>query len=433
MEIKNLYKIYKKSEGISTDTRTLKETELFFALKGGNFNGNKHAKAALEKGASYAVIDELFVDEKTFKSGNYILVDNVLKTLQELAKYRRQQFKKPVIGLTGSNGKTTTKELIRAVLEQKYKVHATLGNLNNHIGVPLTLLSMPDDTDIAIIEMGANHLNEIALLSQIAQPTVGLITNIGHAHTEGFGGFEGVIRGKSELYHYLIKNKREVLINSQDKILKNMSKRFENPRFYGTQGDYFYAEFLEASPFIHYRESEKGEIIHSNLIGKYNFDNISAALCLGKFFDVPNQKANQAIANYTPQNNRSQIVRTKKGNTVIMDAYNANFSSMSAALESFEAMKAENKVVILGDMLELGKTSLEQHQQIIGQAKQLNLAQIILCGNDFGIANQAANSVLHFENSKMIIQWLKSNPVKNSTLLLKGSRGIGLEVILDYL
>jgi UDP-N-acetylmuramoyl-tripeptide--D-alanyl-D-alanine ligase len=427
MKITELYKIYKKSQGVSTDTRSLKKGELFFALKGGNFNGNTHAQTALEKGASYVVIDE----ESYKKSDAYILVEDVLATLQNLAKYRRQQFDKPVIGLTGSNGKTTTKELIRVVLEQKYKVHATLGNLNNHIGVPLTLLAMPDDAEIAIIEMGANHVGEIAVLSEICQPTVGLITNIGHAHTEGFGGFEGVIRGKSELYHYLIQNKREVIINSKDVILSNMARRFKNPYFYGNQGDYFNAAFLEASPFIHYRESN--ETIHTNLIGKYNFDNISAALCLGKMFEVPSQKSNQAIADYVPKNNRSQVVKTEKGNTVIMDAYNANFSSMSAALESFGVMKGTNKVVILGDMLELGEQSSERHQEIINKAKQLDLTKLILCGKEFGKVNQNDKTILYFQNSESISDWLKKELLNNTTILLKGSRGIALEKVLVFL
>jgi UDP-N-acetylmuramoyl-tripeptide--D-alanyl-D-alanine ligase len=314
MNIQDLYGKYLESSGISTDTRTIPEGSIFFALRGDRFNANEFAKDALVKGAHYAVID----DKKYALSDAYIVVEDVLKTLQQLARIHRDHLKIPVVGLTGSNGKTTSKELLKAVLDCKFRTHATKGNLNNHIGVPLTLLAIDSSVEMAIVEMGANHLGEIALLCEIANPSHGFITNIGKAHVGTFGGFENIIRAKSELYQHLISKDGAVFINSQNQILANMSKRFNSPLFYPAKGDYYHAELIAADPFVRL-QAENGDEIKTNLIGGYNFENMAAALCIGKYFGVEETKANQAIADYTPANMRSQVI-IKCSNTIILDA-----------------------------------------------------------------------------------------------------------------
>jgi len=344
--IEGLYQYYKRNPSISTDTRKVKENDIFFALKGANFNANEFAEKAIENGASVAVIDnpEFKVDDR------YWLVEDSLVALQSLANLHRKQFDIPVIAITGSNGKTTTRELLVCVLRKKYQVHSTQGNLNNHIGVPLSLLKMPLETEIAIIEMGANHLGEIKTLCDISEPNYGLITNIGKAHTEGFGSFEGVVRGKSELYQYLIEEKGKVFINSREQILANMGKRFDAPVLYGSEGDFFFAELFEANPYL--KIGVENEDIKTHLIGRYNFDNLITAMALGKYFQVEDSDIREAIASYKPSNNRSQVLEIKT-NTIFLDAYNANPSSMEVALENFSVLDGE-KVVILGDMNELG-------------------------------------------------------------------------------
>ena len=395
---------------VSTDTRNIPEGAIFFALKGPSFNANEFALEALDKGAAFAVIDE----ETYQKDDRMVLVEDVLQTLQELAQYHRQQLKIPVIGLTGSNGKTTTKELIREVLSQKYKVLATEGNLNNHIGVPLTLLSIDPEIEIAIIEMGANHIGEIARLSEIAQPTHGLITNIGKAHIEGFGGFEGVIRGKSELYHYLIQRGGEVFVNSQDEVLSNMAKRFDKPYFYPAPGDYLTCTLVDADPFVTY-ENESGTLVKTQLIGTYNFSNIAAAICLGKFFDIPEKEADAAIARYVPTNNRSQIIR-KGTNTIILDAYNANPDSMEAALENLKAMKAEDKVVILGDMFELGEESEAEHRRIVSTGSGSCFQDGAIMWHSFWPGKgRLATAPVILSGKEHLIDYLKSTSLQEET------------------
>ncbi|MCK5366991.1 MAG: UDP-N-acetylmuramoyl-tripeptide--D-alanyl-D-alanine ligase, partial [Cyclobacteriaceae bacterium] len=353
--IEKIYKIFLNSAGICTDTRSISEGDLFVALQGPNFNANKFADQAIEKGAIRVIID----DKNYAIPGKTIYVEDGLLALQELAKRHRKSLKIPIIGITGSNGKTTTKELVHAVLSSSFHTFATKGNLNNHIGVPLSVLSITKDHEIAIIEMGANHLGEIALLSSISRPTHGLITNIGKAHTGLFGGFEGVIRAKSELYDFLIKNKGIVFINQNQEILVNMSKRIKNTVFYPNEESYYHCSFAGADPFVELKTGH-GNTIKTNLPGKYNFDNIATALCIGKYFNVAEEKANNAVAAYTPKNNRSQIIQ-KGNNTIILDAYNANPSSMEKALENLTQMKSNSKVAIVGDMFELGDDTIKEH------------------------------------------------------------------------
>ncbi|HYG02759.1 MAG TPA: UDP-N-acetylmuramoyl-tripeptide--D-alanyl-D-alanine ligase [Chryseosolibacter sp.] len=427
MQIEALYKLFLESRKISTDTRHITPGSIFFALKGDKFNANEFAADALSKGASYAVIDE-----ERFKDGNrFILVPNVLETLQALAQFHRSQLTIPVIGLTGSNGKTTSKELLNAVLNTKFKTYATKGNLNNHIGVPLTLLSITDDVEVAVIEMGANHLGEIALLSKIANPTHGLITNIGKAHSGTFGGFENIIRGKSELYQHLINNKCVVFINSQNEILANMSKRFESPIFYPSKGDYYHATLESADPNVTVI-AENGDRIATNLIGGYNFENIAAALCVGKYFGVDASKAHKAVAEYLPGNMRSQVVK-KDSNTIILDAYNANPSSMVAAIENIAAMKADKKVLILGDMFELEEEAKKEHESIGKLIRERGFTDVYLCGSLFKAALHEIPEAKYFAHKTELVDELKQFPINNALILVKASRGIGLETVVEYL
>jgi UDP-N-acetylmuramoyl-tripeptide--D-alanyl-D-alanine ligase len=422
-----LYKKFLESSGVSTDTRKIEQNSMFFALKGENFDANNFAVDALKDGAKYAVVDNPNVAE----GENFLLVNDVLTALQELATYHRKQLGIPVIGLTGSNGKTTTKELIREVLSSKYKVSATEGNFNNHIGVPLTLLSMTKDTELGVVEMGANHIGEIAALCEIAQPTHGLITNIGKAHLEGFGNYEGVIRAKSELYHYLIQHNGVVFVNSDDALLKNMSKRIEEPIFYNNTGDFYECELSSANPYVHFI-SENGENIETHLIGTYNFKNIAAALCVGKYFKVEPDDANNSIANYIPENNRSQIINTA-ANQIILDAYNANPISMKAALDNIAAMDHGRKVVILGDMFELGDDTDLEHENIVKLVLQMELSKAILCGEASTKASENESSITQFETKNEVIEYLKNNPIRDSLILIKASRGMGLETLVEYL
>ena len=425
--IENIYDKFKKSGCVSTDTRQITRGSVFFALRGDKFNGNEFAHDALEKGAAYAVIDE----PGQAKNDKYIVVDNVLAALQRLARYHRDQLSIPFIGLTGSNGKTTSKELVNAVLSRKYKVLATKGNLNNHIGVPLTVLSIDSSVEIAVIEMGANHVGEIASLCAIANPTHGFITNIGKAHIGTFGGFDNIIRGKSELYQHLINHKGLVWINSKDKILSNMAKRFDNPLFYPAKGDYYHCEMVSADPFVKLR-TETGEEISSNLIGSYNFDNIAVALAIGKYFNVSAADAKSAIEGYQPANMRSQVVN-KGTNTIILDAYNANPSSMEVALRNLAQMKAKRKVAIVGDMYELEEESEREHTRIGELIKELGIEEGLLCGKLIRSAQAANHTLKYFEDKAQLGDYLKANPIEDATILVKASRGMALETIVDVL
>lgn len=425
--IENLYQIFLKSTGISTDTRSLGEGNIFFALRGPKFNANAYAAQALQNGAALAVIDDptYLLDDKT------LLVNDVLSTLQQLASHHRDQFDIPVIAITGSNGKTTTKELTHEVLSQKYRVTATRGNLNNHIGVPLTLLSISEKTELAIIEMGANRLGEIAALCKITRPTHGLITNIGKAHTGLFGGFEGVVRAKSELYDFLLKNNRVVFINQRQDVLMNMAKRFKNPVLYPEPDGYYQCTFIKADPYVHIKTDEGAEI-STHLIGKYNFDNIATALCVGNYFDVNPQKALQAIKSYIPQNNRSQIFK-KDCCTLMLDAYNANPSSMRVALKAFAAMPGKKKAIILGDMFELGDDSPSEHAQIGTLAGKYGFTKTIYVGKDMQYAAKNCPGSIYFNDKPGLVDYLKENTFDQFNILIKGSRGMALEEIVKYI
>jgi UDP-N-acetylmuramoyl-tripeptide--D-alanyl-D-alanine ligase len=425
--IENLYTRYRASGTVSTDTRKITPGSVFFALKGDKFNANAFADEALEKGASYAVIDE----EKFRRSDRHILVSNALQTLQQLARFHRDRLKIPLIGLTGSNGKTTSKELANAVLSRKFKTLATRGNLNNHIGVPLTVLSIDETVELAVVEMGANHPGEIALLCQIANPTHGFITNIGRAHIGTFGGFENIIRSKSELYQHLHVNGGVVFVNSQNRILTDLVRGFAAPVFYPGRDDDYHAELISADPVVRIR-ADNGDEVTTQLIGAYNFENIASALCLGKYFGVDARAANSAVAEYVPGNMRSQVVR-KGTNTIILDAYNANPSSMQAAIESLAAMNATNKVVILGDMFELEGEADKEHQRIGALLKQKGFANVYLCGNLFKSALHEIPTAKYFPNKEDLILELKTYPLRDATILVKASRGIGLETIVDSL
>jgi UDP-N-acetylmuramoyl-tripeptide--D-alanyl-D-alanine ligase len=427
MKIEELYRKFLETGVVSTDTRQIKNGSIFFALRGDKFNGNEFASQALEKGASLAVVD----DASAVTGDRTILAEDVLRTLQDLATYHRKQLTIPVIGLTGSNGKTTSKELVNAVLSKKYKTYATKGNLNNHIGVPLTILAIDKSYEMAVVEMGANHLGEIALLCQIARPTHGFITNIGKAHIGTFGGFDNIVRAKSELYQYLIQAGSTVFINSQNEILSNMAKRFNNPVMYPAKGDFYRCDFVSADPYVKL-VAENGEEIQTQLLGKYNFENIASALCIGKFFKVNSSDANKAVAEFVPGNMRSQVI-TKKTNTIILDAYNANPSSMKAAIENLAAMKAARKILIVGDMFELEEEAEKEHQQVGKLIQQLGFNEVYLCGHLMKVAQLEIPSAKHYTSKEDLIAALKENDFSDSTILIKASRGIGLESIVDHL
>ncbi|MCF6167968.1 UDP-N-acetylmuramoyl-tripeptide--D-alanyl-D-alanine ligase [Lutibacter sp.] len=420
MNITQLYNLYTENYKVDTDTRKIRKGSLFFALKGAHFNGNKFASKALKSGAHYAIIDE----EKYHNSKNTILVKNVLITLQELANFHRRQLNIPIISLTGSNGKTTTKELLNAVLSKKYKTIATEGNLNNHIGVPLTLLSMSTDTEIGIVEMGANHLNEIDFLCQIAEPNYGYITNFGKAHLEGFGSVEGIIKGKSELYNFLKQTQGLAFVNKDDKIQIKQSIGVNTISF-----DKNIVKYVESNPFV--RIQFKNTEIKSNLIGKYNYYNIATAIAIGDYFKVSKINIKNAIENYIPTNNRSQII--EKGiHTIILDAYNANPTSMLAALENLNQLKGTCKIVFLGDMLELGKDSKMEHQKIVDLVTKYNFSKVYLIGKEF--TSTKVKNILVYNNFEAFKNSTKDlNFNTPATILIKGSRGMALERILEFL
>ena len=391
---------------------------MFISLRGENFNGNKYALKAIQDGCSYAIVDEKEYDIHQ----NTILVNNALKTLQDLATYHRNQLNIPLIGITGSNGKTTSKELINAILNSELNCYATKGNLNNHIGVPLSILEINKKHEIAIIEMGANHQKEIEFLCNIAQPTFGVITNIGSAHLEGFGSLQGVIDTKKELYEFINYNKGHLFVNAGDKLLLSLSKGISQIT-YGTSGDIF-GLITDITPLLSIKYNN--EIINSHLIGEFQFDNILLAICIGNYFNLSNENIKKSIENYIPTNNRSQLVKTKK-NTLILDAYNANPSSMKAMLSSFSNQEYKNKLCILGDMLELGEESNKEHLDIIKLINQLEL-ECIFVGKIFHSLTK--NS---FKNKQGLVKHIQENNIHKKTILLKGSRGIGLEQLIKNL
>jgi len=424
MTIEELHALFLAYPKICTDTRKISENCLFFALKGPNFNGNAFAQDALDKGAAFTIIDE----EAFSTSDKTILCQDVLKTLQELATYHRNHCKAKVISLTGSNGKTTTKELINSVISKKYKTIATQGNLNNHIGVPLTLLSIKEDTEIAIVEMGANHQKEIEFLCNITQPDFGYITNFGKAHLEGFGGVEGVIKGKSEMYDYLTSHNKYVFLNADDQIQKEKLDSYTKKIGFSTSDHQYYnIKFLGIDPYV-VLEAE-GTRINTQLIGKYNFPNCCAAILMGKYFNVPLQDIKLAIEAYQPQNNRSQIL-SKNGFNIVLDAYNANPTSMKAALENFASMDSSQKSIIIGDMFELGTTASEEHQTIANLTEELKFDNVYLVGENFFGIKTSFNKFKSFDDLK---EHLEKKPLEKGALLIKGSRGMALERVLDIL
>lgn len=423
-ELSQLHQLFLESTGICTDTRKLKKGNLYLALKGDNFNGNNFAAKALELGANYSIVDE----EPEEQNDHIIKVEDGLDTLQKLAAYHRKYLNLPILSITGSNGKTTTKELIREVLSKKYKTVSTQGNLNNHIGVPLTLLSMNKETEFGIVEMGANHQGEIASLCKIAQPDYGYITNFGKAHLEGFGGVEGVIKGKSELYNYLIKNNKTIFINYDDEIQVEKSKGTDIISFSEGKNATHQITFLKADPFV--KINTEDTEINSQLIGTYNAKNIAAAICIGKYFKIPAKAIKEAIENYQPTNNRSQII-DQNSNQIILDAYNANPTSLKAALENLESIPAKNKIAILGDMFEVGNTSAEEHQIIIDLLEKLEFSNMMVCGKNF--YQTSTQEVSKFENFEDLKNYIQENNFENATILIKGSRGMALERILEVL
>jgi UDP-N-acetylmuramoyl-tripeptide--D-alanyl-D-alanine ligase len=429
MEIANLYSIFLNHPIVTTDSRNIPENSIFFALKGANFNGNAFAADALSKGASYAVIDEpeFAANDKT------ILVDDALISLQKLAQYHRNHLGLPILAITGTNGKTTTKELITAVLSKKYRVNSTKGNLNNHIGVPLTILSMNEETEFGIIEMGANHPGEIETLCEIANPDFGIITNIGKAHLEGFGSFEGVIKTKSELYDFIRNKNGKCFLNADNSLLTQQAKDIEQIS-YGKSTDYFMSgELASTDNYLVVKALfPKGWLyLKSKLIGNYNFENLLAAACIGKYFEVDPLLIQEAIADYTPSNNRSQLIQKGK-NIIIMDAYNANPTSMMAALNNFAGIRHENKCLILGDMLELGNSSAEEHQKIIDFIDGQTFSEVFLVGAQFKDTIDLTQKK-KFDQVELLANYLKTTPLENKLILIKGSRGIHLEKILDLL
>ena len=430
MKTVQLYNLLKESGGITTDSRTAGKGQIFFALWGGKYNGNEFASEAIKNGASWAVIDDpLFETEKT------ILVDDCLLELQALSSHYREELNVPVIAIAGTNGKTTTKELLAAIMAKKYKVHYTRGNLNNHIGVPLTILSAPSGTEMMIIEMGANHIGEITILCQIAKPDYGIITNIGTAHIEGFGSFDGVVKAKTELYEYLRKVNGLALYNDSNPLLRekifkivNRAVPFSNPAG---------IELLVEPESTDLKLSLKATFhqhtynIHTNLFGSYNIENVKASIAAGLFLGAEMEDIIDAVENYQPANNRSQINITKN-NTLICDSYNANPTSMNAALESFSGIKGDRKLVIAGDMLELGEKSEEEHTRFINELKSHNIENALLVGPVFQKIS-SKSGFRSFYDVISLLKFLQEEPVRGNTILIKGSRGIGLEKIYDLL
>lgn len=430
METSLIYRLFKQYPIVVTDTRKVVLDSLFFALKGDNFNGNKFALSAIEKGCRFAIVDEkeYAIDDR------FILVDDVLTCLQELAREHRRELDIPILAITGTNGKTTTKELVCEVLKKKFKTVATAGNLNNHIGVPLTLLSMKEDTEFGIVEMGANHPKEIKFLCEIAEPNFGLITNVGKAHLEGFGSFEGVVKTKKELYDYMYQENGKVFVNTDNKLLIEMLHTQEVVSYGNNEESYSKAKFLQAEPYLvlELRSPKIGKLyIKTKLIGAYNFENALAAVTLGRFFEIDEIEIKNALEEYIPSNNRSQLKQTEK-NVLFLDAYNANPTSMKVAVENFANMTRKNKVLILGDMLELGADSEKEHTALLEFIKENQLKEVYLVGDIFCKVNDN-NQFKTFAKTVDLIDVLEKTELQNQYILIKGSRGIRLEQVIEKL
>ncbi|HPT02720.1 MAG TPA: UDP-N-acetylmuramoyl-tripeptide--D-alanyl-D-alanine ligase [Bacteroidales bacterium] len=428
ISLTDLYRIYSEHPVIITDSRKVIPGCLFFALKGENFDGNNFAEQSLQQGAAFAITDN------QAKTGEKILVvEDVLTTLQQLASVHRDTLAIPVIGITGTNGKTTTKELANAVLSSHFTTHATSGNFNNHLGVPLTILSAPPATEVLIVEMGANHPGEITFLCSLAKPTHGLITNIGKAHLEGFGGFEGVIKAKNELYQYLFSHQKHAFVNADNELLMELSANLDRTLYGTTPGCSARGSVISSDPFlsVNIQGNSGNADIRTRLVGRYNFENVMAACCVGQSFGVPAEKMVKAVEAYQPGNSRSQAIDTLR-NHIIVDSYNANPSSMKAALENFSRLNAGRKMVILGDMFELGTESDAEHQAIVGLVEELGFDQVIFAGKEFMKA-ATGSSFTCFPDSSDAFRWLKSNPPAGFTILIKGSRGSRMENVLEAL
>ncbi|MDQ0593282.1 UDP-N-acetylmuramoyl-tripeptide--D-alanyl-D-alanine ligase [Chryseobacterium ginsenosidimutans] len=423
MNIEQFYPLFLQSEKVTIDSRKIGKNDIFFAFSGENFNAASLAEQAIEDGALAAIVEQQDFENK---AKNIFYVRSTLEFLQELAVYHRKQLQIPVIGLTGSNGKTTTKEIIHAVLSEKFNVQYTSGNLNNHIGVPLTILSIKPEHEMAVIEMGANHQNEIELLSSVCQPDFGYITNFGKAHLEGFGGFEGVIKGKSELYDYLISHQQTIIVNENDPIQIEKTENYSQKITFGKENSDYQFELFSKEHFVGLIYNDIKAV--SKLTGEYNFTNLCVAATLGLHFGIDFEKIKHAIENYTPTNMRSQVVK-KEGRTLVLDTYNANPSSMNASLHNFITFEG-SKAIIIGDMLELGEESEIEHQNILKLAQELGFNEIITVGKNFKNVNPSAKA---FENTPELIEYLKLNKIQSENILLKGSRGIALEKSIDFI
>lgn len=427
MSIIDLYDLFIHNPQITTDSRNCPKGSIFFALKGDKFDGNQYAGKALASGCVYAIIDnpDYYIDERT------ILVDNVLKTLQQLAHHHRRVLGLPIIGITGTNGKTTTKELLAAVLSTKFNLLYTEGNFNNHIGVPLTLLRLTHDHEMAVIEMGASHPGDIKELVDIVHPNYGIITNVGRAHLEGFGSFEGVIRTKGELYDYIRRSKGKIFIKKENEYLQSIAKGIEQIT-YGNGDDAFASgQVVSCDPFLVFNWKQQGKLhtVETHMIGSYNLDNVLAAVAVGRFFKIPAERISRAITAYEPTNNRSQFKKTDN-NELIIDAYNANPSSMKVALDNFIAMPVQSKAIILGDMRELGPTSDELHAEVVEQIKKGQFDKVFLCGEHF---SKVGKEFSPFATTEAMVEELRKQPLKGYHILIKGSHSMGLERLADIL
>ena len=427
MSIIDLYDLFIHNPQITTDSRNCPKGSIFFALKGDKFDGNQYAGKALASGCVYAVIDnpDYYIGERT------ILVDNVLKTLQQLAHHHRKVLGLPIIGITGTNGKTTTKELLAAVLSTKFNLLYTEGNFNNHIGVPLTLLRLTHDHEMAVIEMGASHPGDIKELVDIVHPNYGIITNVGRAHLEGFGSFEGVIRTKGELYDYIRRSKGKIFIKKENEYLQSIAKGIEQIT-YGNGDDAFVSgQVVSCDPFLVFNWKQQGKLhtVETHMIGSYNLDNVLAAVAVGRFFKIPAERISRAIAAYEPTNNRSQFKKTDN-NELIIDAYNANPSSMKVALDNFITMPVQPKAIILGDMRELGPTSDELHAEVVEQIKKGQFDKVFLCGEHF---SKVGKEFSPFATTEAMVEELRKQPLKGYHILIKGSHSMGLEKLADIL
>ena len=427
MSIIDLYDLFIHNPQITTDSRNCPKGSIFFALKGDKFDGNQYAGKALASGCVYAVIDnpDYYIGERT------ILVDNVLKTLQQLAHHHRKVLGLPIIGITGTNGKTTTKELLAAVLSTKFNLLYTEGNFNNHIGVPLTLLRLTHDHEMAVIEMGASHPGDIKELVDIVHPNYGIITNVGRAHLEGFGSFEGVIRTKGELYDYIRRSKGKIFIKKENEYLQSIAKGIEQIT-YGSGDDAFASgQVVSCDPFLVFNWKQQGKLhtVETHMIGSYNLDNVLAAVAVGRFFKIPAERISRAIAAYEPTNNRSQLKKTEN-NELIIDAYNANPSSMKVALDNFITMPVQPKAIILGDMRELGPTSDELHAEVVEQIKKGQFDKVFLCGEHF---SKVGKEFSPFATTEAMVEELRKQPLKGYHILIKGSHSMGLEKLADIL